>query len=227
MEYTLEDALATLQDTQKERQQEMEDVLGVILNSGPVALNRYATPEEIQSKQQRMRHCLLNQVVKEELRDYPVPGTSDLHVEALRELEEEVQNALQVVEKTKAHLEDINEYISYLEKKKTGLEKMMEAYTGAAELVASATYTKEYLIAKQMFQDVKDDLFVVVDTLFAGNQVFKEFLASLTSAYTHGGNELYLDVTPDVFDFVNFLIEADIAVHHRNDKTKVRLMDML
>ena len=106
MEYTLEDALATLQDTQKERQQEIEDVLSVILNSGPVALNRSATPEEIQSKQQRMRHCLLNQVVKEEPRDYPVPETSDLHVEALRELEEEVRNALQLGEEEDGPRED-------------------------------------------------------------------------------------------------------------------------
>ena len=58
-----------------------------------------------------------------------------------------------------------------------GLEKMKEAYAGAAELVASTTYTKEYLIAKRMFQDVKEDLFSVVDALFAENQDFKDFLA--------------------------------------------------
>ena len=108
-----------------------------------------------------------------------------------------------------------------------GLEKMKEAYAGAAELVASTTYTKEYSIAKQMFHDVKEDLFIVVDMIFTENQEFKDFLHELTSAYTRGGNELYLDVTPDVCEFVNFLIEADIAVLHRNDKTKVRLMDML
>lgn len=112
MEYTLEDALAALQDTQRERQQEIEDLGSVILNSGPAALSRSATPEEIQTKQQRMRHSLLNQVLKEGPRDYPVPKTSDLHVEALRELEEEVWNAQQLFEKTKAHLADINEDIS-------------------------------------------------------------------------------------------------------------------
>ncbi|XP_076683860.1 uncharacterized protein LOC143376941 [Andrena cerasifolii] len=227
MEYTLEDAFAALQDTQRERQQELDDLVAVILNSGPVAVSRSVTPEETQSKQQRMRQCLLNQVLKEVPRDYPVPETSDLHVEALRELEEEVRNAQQLFEKTKAHLEDINEDISYLEKKKMGLEKMKEACTGAAELVANTTYAKEHLIAKKMFQDVKEDLFIVVDTLFPENQDFKDFLASLTSAYRKGGNDLYVDVTPNVFDFVNFLVEADIAVLHRNDKSKVRLMDML
>lgn len=49
----------------------------------------------------------------------------------------------------------------------------------------------------------------------------------LTTSYTKGGNDLYVDVTPETLDFVNFLLEADIIMYHRNDKTKVRLMDML
>lgn len=49
----------------------------------------------------------------------------------------------------------------------------------------------------------------------------------LTTSYTRGGNDLYVDVTPETLDFVNFLLEADIIMYHRNDKTKVRLMDML
>ena len=223
----MEDAFEELQDRQRERQQEVEDLAAVILNSGPVALSRSATVEEIQSKQQKMCHCLLKQVLKEEPRDYPVPKTSDLLVEALRELEEEVRNAQRLFEKTKAHLEDINEDIAYLEKKKIGLEKMKEACTGAAELVAKTTYTEEHLIAKRMFKDVKEDLFTVVNAIFPENQEFADFFALLTSAYRRGGNDLYVDITPDVFDFVNFLVEADIAVFHRNDKSKVRLMDMM
>ena len=95
----------------------------------------------------------------------------------------------------------------------------------------------------------------VVEELFPENKNFKNFLAvsvkyctscstkissiseriyklsvnfqELISSYSKGGNDLYVDVTPETLDFVNFLIEADIAVYHRNDKTKVKLMDML
>lgn len=42
-----------------------------------------------------------------------------------------------------------------------------------------------------------------------------------------GGDEVYVDVPPELADCVNFLIEADIAVYHRNDKTIIRLMDLV
>lgn len=42
-----------------------------------------------------------------------------------------------------------------------------------------------------------------------------------------GGDDVYVDVTPDVSDYVNFLIEANIVQYHRNDKTKIRMTELL
>lgn len=38
---------------------------------------------------------------------------------------------------------------------------------------------------------------------------------------------MYISITPETLVFMNFLIEAGIIMYHRNDKTRVRLMDML
>lgn len=38
---------------------------------------------------------------------------------------------------------------------------------------------------------------------------------------------MYISITPETLVFMNFLIEAGIITYHRNDKTRVRLMDML
>lgn len=42
-----------------------------------------------------------------------------------------------------------------------------------------------------------------------------------------GGNEVYIDVDPAAVDCVHFLIDADVAVYHRNDKNKIRLVDLI
>lgn len=55
----------------------------------------------------------------------------------------------------------------------------------------------------------------------------KNCFQALTSAYMKGGDEVYVNVTPNVLDCVNFLLEADIIQYHRNDKTKVRMIELL
>ncbi|XP_068985680.1 uncharacterized protein [Bombus flavifrons] len=228
MEYTLQDAFEALKETQVERQKEIEDTMNVISNNyEQVALNKTCNPEDVRKKQHKLCNGLFSKIILEEPKDYPIPKTSDLHVEVLTELEKEVQNAHQLFEKMKTQLSDIKNDISYLQNKRMGLEKMKEAYLGANELTANTTYNTEHVIAKRMFRTVKRDLHAVVEKLFPENQNFKEFLGELTTSYTRGGNDLYVDVTPETLDFVNFLLEADIIMYHRNDKTKVRLMDML
>lgn len=42
-----------------------------------------------------------------------------------------------------------------------------------------------------------------------------------------GGDDTYIDVIPDVSYYVNFLIENDIIQYHRNNKTKIRMTELL
>ncbi|CAD1475617.1 unnamed protein product [Heterotrigona itama] len=209
MEYTLQDAFETLKESQTERRKEIEDLTNVIPNNfRQVALQKTCNSEDVRNKQHKLCKNLLDKVCLEEPKDYPVPKTSDLHAEVLADLEKEVQSAYQLFEHMKTQLSNVKDDISYLESKKLGLNKMRVAYLGAQQLTADTTYNMEHATAKRIFRNVKNDL-------------------ELISSYTKGGNDLYVDVTPEILDFVNFLIEADIAVYHRNDKTKVKLMDML
>lgn len=69
----------------------------------------------------------------------------------------------------------------------------------------------------KLFKGIKKFLLFNLDKIFQ----------NLTSAYTKGGDEMYISITPETLVFMNFLLEAGIIMYHRNDKTKVRLMDML
>lgn len=53
------------------------------------------------------------------------------------------------------------------------------------------------------------------------------YFQALTSAYQKGGDNAYVDVKPETLDYVNFLLEADIVQCHRNDKTKIKLTELL
>ncbi|XP_012342651.1 uncharacterized protein LOC100869070 isoform X2 [Apis florea] len=222
MEYTLEDAFESLKDTLTERQKEMENLCDMIMNNKPIALDKTCTSEDVRKKQHKLCKSLLNKVLQEIPKDYPIPHTSDLHIEILTELENEVLNAQQLLDKMKMQLSNINEDISYLEKKKMGSEKMREAFLSAEQLTDTTTYNKEHVITKRMFKN-----HMLVEMLFPENQHFKDCLGNLTSAYTKGGDEMYISITPETLVFMNFLLEAGIIMYHRNDKTKVRLMDML
>ncbi|XP_076757045.1 uncharacterized protein LOC143427073 [Xylocopa sonorina] len=227
MEYTLEDAYETLQAVLKDREEEMENLTISIANNGPVAFNKSCDSQQFRKKRQKFCDNLTDRIRLDELKDYPVPGTSDLHVQVLTELEEEVENVQQLFDKLNAVLLDVKNNISYLRNKQKGLEKMKEAYLNTAEMVANTTYEKELVVTKRIFRGIKTDLHMVVDKLFPDNQNFKTFLGELTLAYTKGGDDTYVDVSPQDLLFVNFLVEAGIVAYHRNDKTKVRLMDML
>lgn len=52
-------------------------------------------------------------------------------------------------------------------------------------------------------------------------------LQNLTQAYTRGGDDVYIEVGPENLIFAKFLVEADIAVYHRNDKSKIKMQDLV
>lgn len=112
MEYTLEDAFESLKDTLTERQKEVENLCDIIMNNKPIALNKTCTSEDVRKKQYKLSKSLLNKVLQEIPKDFPIPHTSDLHIEILTELENEVLNAQQLLDKMKTQLSNINEDIS-------------------------------------------------------------------------------------------------------------------
>ncbi|XP_015430925.1 PREDICTED: uncharacterized protein LOC107187360 isoform X2 [Dufourea novaeangliae] len=227
MEYTLEDAFEALKDAKRERVQQIEELLDEISKVDPITFKQTSSPEEISTKQHKLCQSLLTEILQEEPKDYPFPKTSDLHVEALTELQEEVRNAEALHESLKERLSAIEENVSYLENKKLGLEKMEQAYLDHVELNTDRSYVTEHVITKRMFNEVKTDLDQLITKLFPDNQNVRVFLADLTASYAKGGNAMYVHLRSDVLDFASFLVMSDMAMHHRNDKNKIRLMDML
>jgi len=42
-----------------------------------------------------------------------------------------------------------------------------------------------------------------------------------------GGDDVYINVEPNVLQYVNFLVEADLVQYHRNDRTRIRVTELL
>ncbi|XP_070157630.1 uncharacterized protein PF3D7_1120000 [Polyergus mexicanus] len=227
MEYTLEDAFETLKDKKIEQEKKIEDLINKISNNEVFTLKPSSSLEDVKMKQKRLCQSLFKEIQQVEPEDYPILRTSDLRVEVMIEMEEEIRDMQDLLNSLKQKLSDIQEDIIYLKNKKDGLEKMREAYLDMEETFANETYEKEFVVTKRIFQQVKNDLYTVVDTIFSDNDGFKELLAALTSAYMKGGDDIYVNVTPDIWFYVNFLIENDIVQYHRNDKTKIRMTELL
>ncbi|XP_076300197.1 uncharacterized protein LOC143218711 isoform X2 [Lasioglossum baleicum] len=213
MEFTLEDTVDMLKETRVERLQQIDSLVKEMSEISPSNFNQSDGFDEIRTKQYKMCNSLLKAIVEEKTEDYPIPRTLDLQVEVLRELEEQQRCSKNLRESLKKRLSSIREDISYLQNKKTGLEKMKQAYLDHEELIANTTYNTE-----------KDD---VVEILFPGKQNIRDFLSTLIGSFVKGGDDVYVDIIPEAVDFSNFLIEADIAAYHRNDKNKIRLVDMI
>ncbi|XP_072762062.1 uncharacterized protein [Anoplolepis gracilipes] len=227
MEYTLEDAFEMLKDKKIEQEKNIEDLINKISNNEIFTLKPSSSLEDVKIKQERLCQSLLKDIQQIKPEDYPILRTSDLRIEVMTEMEEEIRDMQELLNNLKQKLSDIQEDITYLKNKKDGLKKMQEIYLDMAETFANETYEKELVVTKRIFQQVKNDLYIVVNTIFSGNEAFKELLAALTSAYMKGGDDIYINVTPDVSYYVNFLIENDIVQYHRNDKTRIRMTELL
>jgi len=227
MEYTLEDAFETLKDKKAEQEKNIEDLINKISNNRAFSLNSSNSLEDVRMKQDKLQQSLRKEIQQVEPEDYPILRTSDLRVEVMTEMEAEIHDMQELLNSLQQRLSDIQEDIGYLRNKKSGLDKMQDACLDMSETFANKTYEKELIITKRIFQQVKNDLYIVVDTIFPSNNGFKELLAALTSAYMKGGDDTYVDVTPNVLNYINFLLEAGIIQYHRNDKTKIRMTELL
>ncbi|TGZ47741.1 uncharacterized protein [Temnothorax longispinosus] len=227
MEYTLEDAFETLKDKKAEVEKNIEDLISQISNNKIFALKPSSSLEDVRIKQDRLHKSLRKEVEMVEPEDYPILRTSDLRVQVMTEMEAEIRDMQELLNSLQRKLSEIQEDIVYLRDKKNGLGKMREAYLDITETFANKTYEEEHILTKRIFQQVKNDLYTVVDTIIPNNNGFKELLAALTSAYMKGGDDIYVDVTPNVVNYINFLLEADIIQYHRNDRTKIRMTELL
>ncbi|KAK2576654.1 hypothetical protein KPH14_005316 [Odynerus spinipes] len=160
-------------------------------------------------------------------RDYPIPKTTDIYTDALNDLQKEIFNAQDLLDKTREQLQNIEKDIIYLENKRNGFNKMREMYLASAQTLENKTYDDELSRTKRLFRDTRQNLIDVVEILFPGNENFQNLLAALTTAYGKGGDDIYVDVVSESLDCVQYLIEADIVAYHPNDKNKIRMVDLL
>ncbi|XP_012527437.1 uncharacterized protein LOC105831678 [Monomorium pharaonis] len=227
MEYTLEDAFETLKEKKAEQEKNIEDLIAKISNNEVFTLKPNNSLEDVRMKQDKLHQSLRKEIQQVEPEDYPILRTSDLRMEVMTEMEVEIRDMQELLNSLQRKLSNIQEDIIYLRNKKDGLNKMQEAFLNITETFANRTYEKEHILSKRIFKRVKNDLNSVVNTIFPNNDDFKDLLAALSSAYMKGGDDIYVDVTPNILNYVYFLLEADIIQYHRNDKTKIRMTELL
>lgn len=100
-------------------------------------------------------------------------------------------------------------------------------YLVSVQTLENKTYDHELRMSKRLFQDTRQDLHNVVEILFPENDQFSDLLSTLVSAYTKGGDDIYVDVIPETLDAVKFLVEADIIAYHPNDKNRIKMVELL
>ncbi|XP_017888792.1 uncharacterized protein LOC108630190 [Ceratina calcarata] len=220
--------LENLEISVMEREKEVLDVTAFIVNNNPIPLDDNCSPEDVRRKQHQLCEILASTFICEQPKDYSLPDSQELRVhKVLKELNDEIKNAQKLLDALKAELSDVKEDVSRLEAKKLGLAKMKEAHLNRVVTLETATYAKERATASRIYHHVKSDLRSVVEAVFPDNLDFENLLADLTRAYLKGGDNVYVDVTPYTLAYINYLTSAEIAVYHRNDRSKIRLMEML
>lgn len=111
MEYTLEDAFETLRDKKIEQEKKMEDLINKISNNEVFTLKSLSSLEDVKMKQKRLCQSLLKEIQQIEPEDYPILRTSDLRVEIMAEMEEEIRNMQELLNSLKQKLSGIQEDI--------------------------------------------------------------------------------------------------------------------
>ncbi|OXU26447.1 hypothetical protein TSAR_012031 [Trichomalopsis sarcophagae] len=225
VEFTLEDTYDHLKDLKHEREQKIKKMIDIIKNNEVRKLEPTTPAEEIRLKRFQFVQSMRKFVALEQPQNLPVPNTPDFYTDALKELEDEVYAMEELDKITDEEIADLETDIAYMEKKKSAFEQIKEASLNAADS-ETTNYETEMVVTKRLFQEVKKDLATVVEALFPGNVGFQELLCVLTRALSKGGDDLYIDVTPNVLDFVNFLHEAAIIQFHPNDGTKIKLINL-
>ncbi|XP_020285696.1 uncharacterized protein LOC109855641 isoform X2 [Pseudomyrmex gracilis] len=180
MEYTLNDAYETLKDKRAELEKDLEELIHKISNNEVLTINSSSSGDDVRLRQDQLEQNLLKEIQQMQPENYPIPRTSDLRTEVMKEIEEEIHNMQGLYVSLEERLSDVQENITYLKNKKSALEKMKKTYLDTKKTFANKTYENELILTKHIFQDVKNDLYTVVDTLFPDNEGFKDLLATVS-----------------------------------------------
>ncbi|XP_043280267.1 uncharacterized protein [Venturia canescens] len=226
--FTLEDTYDNLKDVKAELQYEIDELTARTSNNLFGSLLDSIKRDEINHRQHTYTRGLLDNLHLQEPRLLPHPKTIDLQNNIVQDFMESLMDTQKILMSIQTNVEKSKMNIAYLENNKTGLEKMASACQNAIENVdIHPTYKKEIEITKRIFNEVKTDLFTLVNTIFPDNSGFSIVLADITKAYTQGGDDVYINVEPENLVFAKFLVEADIAVYHRNDRSKIKMTELL
>lgn len=114
MEYTLEDAFETLKDKKIEREKNLEDLINKISNNEIFTLksSNVSLFDDVKMKQEKLYQTLLKEIQQIDPEDYPILRTSDLRVEVMTEMEEEICNMQELLNSLKCDFSDIKENIT-------------------------------------------------------------------------------------------------------------------
>ncbi|XP_044002769.1 uncharacterized protein LOC122848629 [Aphidius gifuensis] len=225
--FSLEDTYDELKEMEKNLREELNQLIKEVTNNKVETFTSTITPEEIDVKKRRYLQALIENINGYDIDIQPTPGTPDMYEKTIADLHQDVKNAEQLLENQAAEMAELKSNIAALEMKKEGLLRMEEACLNQIEEVSNSTYTAEVSFVQKLFSSVKKDLKAVVDKVFPSSPEFQEFLGELTSAYHNGGDEIYINIPPELAICAHFLAEADIGSYHRDDRTKMRLQDLL
>ncbi|KAK0167502.1 hypothetical protein PV327_004892 [Microctonus hyperodae] len=233
-ELTLDETYDHLKDIQAELHENIQQLLADMSDTNNYEVQQILphsaiTPDYILKKQKRLVQELLKHDHGYDRRIDPIYNTIDAKKTTIWELEQEITNARITLDKLRDDISILKKNIACLESEKKGLERMKETYVNTVERNSTGNIINSDNVkqTKELFLAVKADLGSLVDIMFPQYQDFKQILGELSKAYMKGGDDVYVDVGSGYIDCVKFMVEADIATYHPNDKNKLRLMDLL
>ncbi|XP_008557156.1 titin homolog [Microplitis demolitor] len=215
-----------LKDIEKDLLEEKNELIKILSKKPVETLSPSVSPEDIQIEQLKFVKALLSDEPVPDDRLRPVINSVDDFTSLESELLQEISELQKILDQTKSKFLAVKSSISSLVNEKNNLQKMKEVCSDAVENVDNVTSDKDIAKIKRLFQIVKADLARVVDIIYPEDN-FHGLLRDLVNAYSKDGDEKYIEIGDVSLDCVQSLIEADIAMYHRNDKNKIRLVDLL
>ncbi|XP_057318112.1 uncharacterized protein LOC130663068 [Microplitis mediator] len=215
-----------LKDIEKDLLEEKNELIKILSKKPVETLPPSVNPEDIQIEQLKFVKALLSAEQDHDDRIRPAINSVDDFTSLDSELLKEISDIQEILDQTKSKFLAVQSSIISLVNEKNNLQKMKEMCSDAVENVDNVTSDKDIAKIKRSFQIVKADLARVVDIIYPEDN-FHGLLRDLVNAYSKDGDEKYIEVDKISLDCVQSLIEADIAMYHRNDRNKIRLVDLL
>ncbi|XP_074109654.1 uncharacterized protein LOC141534286 [Cotesia typhae] len=198
-----------------------------LLSKNPIeTVSPNVKPEDIEIEQLKFVKALVNEEQDYDDRIRPIKNSVDVFTSLDSALLQEISDVQTILDQAKVKFLAIKKSISSLMSEKNNLQKMKDMCSDAVENIDAETSDKDISRIKRSFLTVKADLAKVVDIIYPEDN-FHGLLKDLVNAYSKEGDEKYIDVEDVSLDCVKSLIEADIAMYHRNDRNKIRLVDLI